>query len=54
MNTTPATAPKLQRLDGTAVRVLLEQAFTLSFELPKYNQQLMTDYVALATATPRP
>lgn len=35
-----------------AVRVLLEQAFTLSFELPKYNQQLMTDYVALATATP--
>lgn len=35
-----------------AVRVLLEQAFTLSFELPKYNQQLMTDYVALATAIP--
>lgn len=35
-----------------AVPLLLQQAFTLSFELPKYNQQLMKDYLALASTVP--
>ncbi len=35
-----------------ALPALLQQAFTLSFELPKYNQQLMKDYLALVSAIP--
>ena len=35
-----------------AVPLLLQEAFTLSFELPKYNQQLMKDYLALASTVP--
>ena len=35
-----------------ALPLLLQQAYALSFEIPKYNQQLMKDYVALAAGVP--
>lgn len=35
-----------------ALPLLLQQAYALSFEIPKYNQQLMKDYLALAAAVP--
>lgn len=41
------------RLRGAeALPLLLQQAYALSFKLPKYNQQLMKDYLALATGVP--
>ncbi len=35
-----------------ALPLLLQQAYALSFGIPKYNQQLMKDYLALASAVP--
>ncbi len=35
-----------------ALPLLLQQAYALSFKIPKYNQQLMKDYLALAAAVP--
>jgi len=32
--------------------LLLQQAYALSFGMPKYNQQLMKDYLALSAAVP--
>ena len=41
------------RLRATeALPVLLQQAYALSFGIPTYNQQLMKDYLALASAVP--
>ena len=44
---------EFSRLRGAeALPLLLQQAYALSFTLPKYNQQLMKDYLALATMVP--
>ncbi len=44
---------EFSRLRGAeALPLLLQQAYALSFTLPKYNQQLMKDYLALATVLP--
>ena len=44
---------EFSRLRGAeALPLLLQQAYALSFSLPKYNQQLMKDYLALATIVP--
>ena len=42
-------AAEFERLRvAEALPLLLQQAYALSFKIPKYNQQLMKDYVALA------
>lgn len=41
---------RLRTTDG--LPLLLQQAYALSLELPKYNQQLMKDYLALAAGVP--
>ena len=47
------TPPSFTRLRTTeALPVLLQQAYALSFGIPQYNQQLMKDYLALASAVP--
>lgn len=46
----PAQFSRLRAAD--ALPLLLQQAYALSLTLPTYNQQLMKDYLALATAVP--
>lgn len=41
---------RLRAADG--LPFLLQQAYALSFGMPKYNQQLMKDYLALSAAVP--
>lgn len=48
--TAPAEFTRLT--PGDAVPLLLQQAYALSFGIPKYNQALMKDYVALAATAP--
>ena len=48
--TSPAEFTRLRAAD--ALPLLLQQAYALSFKIPKYNQQLMKDYLALATVVP--
>jgi len=44
---------EFSRLRGAeALPLLLQQAYALSFKLPKYNQQLMKAYLTLATVVP--
>lgn len=46
----PAEFSRLKAAE--ALPLLLQQAYALSFKLPKYNQQLMKDYLALSTMVP--
>jgi hypothetical protein len=46
----PAEFTRLRMAD--ALPLLLQQAYALSFKLPKYNQQLMRDYAQLAASVP--
>ena len=48
----PAGAEFTRLRAAEALPLLLRQAYALSFELPKYNQQLMRDYLALAAGVP--
>ena len=48
--TSPAEFTRLT--PGDTVPLLLQQAYALSFGIPKYNQALMKDYVALAATVP--
>jgi hypothetical protein len=48
-----ATAPEFTRLHvGDALPLLMAQAYALSLDIPKYNQQLMMDYTRLASIIP--
>lgn len=45
--------PSFERIRATeGLPALLQQAYALSFGIPKYNQQLMKDYLALASSVP--
>lgn len=46
----PSEFTKLRIGDG--LPLLLQQAYALSFKIPKYNQQLMKDYAQLAASVP--
>lgn len=47
-----ATAAFERLRAADSLPLLLQQAYALSFGLPKYNQQLMKDYLALSAAVP--
>lgn len=48
----PPTTEFTRLRAAEALPLLLQQAYALSFELPKYNQQLMKDYLALTAGVP--